>query len=164
VRLLTLAALFAVLAICVVGYAPANDEKQTRVQGRTVFQWHRVAVHRRVERDEARTKAGKAVRLSRHLMRVNRRLAGRDSVLTHPLEKGLLCIHGYEGAWTDPASPYYGGLQMDRDFQEAYGSEFLAYFGTANRWPVSVQIAVAIKAYISGRGYGPWPTRRYCGL
>ena len=53
---------------------------------------------------------------------------------------------------------------MDLDFQRAYGRDYLRYFGTADRWPMSVQVAVAIRGYIS-RGFTPWPnTRRMCGL
>ena len=33
--------------------------------------------------------------------------------LNPPHKSQWLCIHGYEGSWTDPNSPYYGGLQMD---------------------------------------------------
>ena len=45
---------------------------------------------------------------------------------------------------------------MDLDFQRAYGRDYLRYFGTADRWPMSVQVAVAIRGYIS-RGFTPWP-------
>lgn len=85
---------------------------------------------------------------------------------THYLETGMLCIHGHEGSWdSNTGNGYYGGMQMDTSFQKTYGREFYDAFGTANNWPVSVQIAVAIKAYLSGRGYGPWPnTRRMCGI
>ena len=38
---------------------------------------------------------------------------------------------------------------MDLDFQRAYGRDYLSYFGTADRWPMSVQVAVAIRGYIS---------------
>jgi hypothetical protein len=39
------------------------------------------------------------------------------------------------------------------------------YYGTADHWPPAVQIAVAIRAYASGRGFYPWPnTARACGL
>ena len=38
---------------------------------------------------------------------------------------------------------------MDLDFQRAYGRDYLRYFGTADRWPMSVQLAVAIRGYIS---------------
>src|SRR5215471_18639237 len=32
-----------------------------------------------------------------------------------------MCIHRYEGSWTDPNAPFWGGLQMDESFQKAYG-------------------------------------------
>ena len=76
-----------------------------------------------------------------------------------------MCIHKYEGSWNDPNGPYYGGLQMDLGFQQAYGPEFLKAFGTADHWPPAVQVAVAMRAYLSGRGFWPWPTTaRMCGL
>lgn len=80
------------------------------------------------------------------------------------------CIHRYEGSWTDPASPYYGGLQEDLGFQQTYGPEFLARWGTADHWPVWAQITAARRARdgyagYGPRGYGPWPnTARWCGL
>lgn len=73
------------------------------------------------------------------------------------------CIHEHEGAWNavNPAG-YYGGLQMDMDFQRAYGSEFLARWGTAEKWPVWAQLKAAERAY-AVRGFDPWPTYyRYC--
>jgi hypothetical protein len=98
--------------------------------------------------------------------RVSRSLAmHQPSYGTSALERGFLCIHSHEGSWTDPNAPFYGGLQMDNGFQATYGDWALRAFGTADRWPVSVQIAVAIRAYVSGRGFGPWPnTRRMCGI
>jgi hypothetical protein len=76
-----------------------------------------------------------------------------------------LCIHRYEGSWTDDGSPYYGGLQMDMDFMESYGADLLKSKGTANNWTPLEQMWVAEKAYQSGRGFYPWPnTARYCGL
>ncbi|HEY7415093.1 MAG TPA: hypothetical protein VH593_07865, partial [Ktedonobacteraceae bacterium] len=42
-----------------------------------------------------------------------------------------LCIHRYEGSWTDPNAPYYGGLQMDYEFMSTYGSRLLREKGTA---------------------------------
>jgi hypothetical protein len=81
------------------------------------------------------------------------------------LWRSFLCIHRYEGAWDDGGGPYYGGLQMDYAFQAAYGPEFLRAYGTADNWPPAIQITVAMRAYLSGRGFGPWPnTRRLCGL
>ena len=81
------------------------------------------------------------------------------------LWRAFLCIHRYEGAWNDHGAPYWGGLQMDYGFQVTYGREYLRAFGTADHWPPSLQIAVAIRAYLSGRGFSPWPnTARRCGL
>jgi hypothetical protein len=93
--------------------------------------------------------------------------AVRDARGTNPhsLVRAFTCIHRYEGSWTDGGAPYYGGLQMDLQFQRAYGREFLRAFGTAENWPPSLQIAVAIKGYLAGRGFHPWPvTARRCGL
>ncbi len=76
-----------------------------------------------------------------------------------------LCIHRYEGSWTDPNAPYYGGLQMDMSFQRAYGWNLLQRKGTADNWSPLEQMWVAERAYASGRGFYPWPnTARYCNL
>jgi hypothetical protein len=121
---------------------------------------------RRLERI-VRREVTRAERNERSLRRARHnftRALGTSPFGTHPLEVGFLCIHRYEGSWRDPGLPYFGGLQMDLDFQRAYGREYLRHFGTADRWPVSVQLAVAIHGWIH-RGYSPWPnTRRSCGL
>ena len=76
-----------------------------------------------------------------------------------------LCIHRYEGSWSDPNAPYYGGLQMDMTFQRTYGWNLLQRKGTADNWSPLEQMWVAERAYASGRGFYPWPnTARYCGL
>ena len=75
------------------------------------------------------------------------------------------CIHRWEGSWTDPNSPYYGGLQMDLTFQRAYGPSLLRHKGTANHWAPYEQMWVAERALKAGRGFHPWPlTARRCGL
>ena len=75
------------------------------------------------------------------------------------------CIHRWEGSWTDPNSPYYGGLQMDLAFQRAYGLRLLRHKGTANHWAPYEQMWVAERALKAGRGFYPWPlTARRCGL
>lgn len=94
------------------------------------------------------------------------------------VKSGLLCIHSYEGSWTDPNPPYWGGLQMDMNFQNAYGyriigknhpawrhkESFVAKWGTADHWPVWAQIAAGRHGYYA-RGWSPWPnTARACGL
>jgi hypothetical protein len=82
------------------------------------------------------------------------------------LEAAFACIHRYEGSWSaNTGNGYYGGLQMDWTFMRTYGAEFLRAFGTADRWPAGVQLAVAMRAYLAGRGFWPWPTSaRLCGL
>jgi hypothetical protein len=82
-----------------------------------------------------------------------------------PHERDWLCIHGHEGAWTDPAAPYYGGLQMDIEFQREWGPDLLARKGTADNWTPLEQMWVAERARRSGLGFTPWPnTARACGL
>jgi hypothetical protein len=81
-----------------------------------------------------------------------------------PHLRQLLCIHRYEGSWTDAGAPYYGGLQMDVGFQSAYGGWLLRRKGTADRWTPLEQIWTAEKA-LKSRGFYPWPnTARACGL
>jgi hypothetical protein len=126
--------------------------------------WQRTAVKRAQLGDWLQRKLTARVLEVRSLHRAIRRFSAHDTVLTDPRERNFLCIHGFEGAWNDPGSPYWGGLQMDLEFQRTYGPEFYRAWGTADHWPVSVQIAVAMRAYLS-RGYWPWPnTARYCGL
>jgi hypothetical protein len=102
-----------------------------------------------------------------------------NEMFRHPsyIVRGLFCIHHYEGSWTDPGSPYWGGLQMDLSFQRTYGwirvakhtpnahkIYFLDKWGTADRWPVWAQLVAGLHGYFS-RGWDPWPnTARYCGL
>src|SRR5258705_12207143 len=76
-----------------------------------------------------------------------------------------LCIHRFEGSWTDPNPPYYGGLQMNLSFQQAYGGGLLSRKGAANRWTPLEQMWAAERAPRSGRGFFPWPkTTRSCGI
>jgi len=74
------------------------------------------------------------------------------------------CIHRFEGSWTDPDPPYFGGLQMDLGFQRTYAPRLLRTKGTADHWTPLEQIWTAEKAAKS-RGFNPWPnTARSCGL
>lgn len=77
-----------------------------------------------------------------------------------------ICIHEHEGAWDATGGTYWGGLQMDVGFMTTYGRDMIAkYGGWANLWSPRDQIVVAIRAYDSGRGFGPWPnTRIMCGV
>lgn len=86
-----------------------------------------------------------------------------------PALAGLRCIHHYEGPWnavSDSSPTYHGGLQMDRAFERAYGSDVLgAHAGLdAESWSPHDQLMVAMRAYRS-MGYSPWPnTAAACGL
>jgi hypothetical protein len=89
----------------------------------------------------------------------------RASAQNPPHKRQWLCIHRYEGSWTDPNPPYYGGLQMDLGFQRTYGRGLLSRKGTANHWTPLEQMWAAERAHRAGRGFYPWPnTARYCGL
>lgn len=93
-------------------------------------------------------------------------VASNGSSAASQLVRDFACIHTYEGAWNaNTGNGYYGGLQMDMEFMRAYGREFLTAYGTADRWPVAVQMTVAMRAYLAGRGFYPWPhSARLCGL
>jgi Transglycosylase-like domain len=78
-----------------------------------------------------------------------------------------ICIHNHEGAWNaNTGNGYYGGLQMDITFQNAYGRDMIRkYGGYAHTWSPRDQMIVAERAHDSGRGFGPWPnTGRMCGV
>jgi len=127
--------------------------------------WQRVMGVRR-SHVLARSLSSRSIRRLQHLDGVWRR---REHAAYHraknPPEKGAwMCIHRYEGSWSDAGAPYYGGLQMDISFQQAYGGWLLARKGTANHWTPLEQIWTAEKAR-RARGFYPWPnTARYCGL
>ena len=96
---------------------------------------------------------------SRFVIRVRR------AAQNPPHRREWLCIHRYEGSWRDPNPPYYGGLQMDVQFQQTYGGAIFRRKGTADHWTPLEQMWTAERAHRSGRGFYPWPnTARYCGL
>ena len=88
----------------------------------------------------------------------------RDRV---PLYEEFMCIASHEsGARWDIATGngYYGGLQMDRQFQQTYAPRLYRAKGTADRWNAAEQIRAAARA-VESRGFTPWPnTARMCGL
>jgi hypothetical protein len=74
------------------------------------------------------------------------------------------CIHSHEGSWSDPNAPYWGGLQMDMNFQAAYGPWLLKHEGTANHWTPLQQIWTGVRAW-RVRGFEPWSTTAHaCGV
>lgn len=87
---------------------------------------------------------------------------------TIPHLRAWRCIYRYENAghgWhANTGNGYFGGLQMDIDFQRTYGPKLLRRKGTADRWTPVEQMLVAERAW-RDRGFAPWPTTAsLCGL
>jgi hypothetical protein len=97
--------------------------------------------------------------------RWQRRAAAARRQAQHPPHlAAFMCIHRFEGSWTDTGAPFWGGLQMNYGFQASYGGWLLRSKGTADHWSPLEQIWTAEKA-VRSRGFYPWPnTARYCGL
>jgi hypothetical protein len=90
--------------------------------------------------------------------------ASRRQAQNPPHYAAFMCIHHFEGSWSDSGAPFWGGLQMNYGFQATYGGWLLRTKGTADHWTPLEQIWVAERAAKS-RGFYPWPnTARYCGL
>jgi hypothetical protein len=131
------------------------------------WRWQTLTMHSRT------SSSGAAWRRHNYRFRLHvlhgwrRRAAVAWRVALHPPNMGSWeCIHQGEGAWrSNTGNGYYGGLQMDVEFQRTYAPTFLVRKGTADRWSRLEQIWVAERARRSGRGFGPWPnTARMCGL
>lgn len=140
--------------------------KQIRSHRANAWHWQRVMGKRRTPADHGERRTTSVTKLTwmRNIWRT-RATRVRKSARRVPNRGAWLCIHRHEGSWTDPRSPYYGGLQMDIGFQRAYGRYLLRRKGTANRWKPLEQMWTAEKARRSGRGFHPWPnTARRCGL
>jgi hypothetical protein len=105
-------------------------------------------------------------RAAKALVDVSRHVTRLSLVGPAWLTGAFMCIHHYEGAWSDrTGNGYYGGLQMDSTFMERYGADFLHRYGTADHWPAWAQIQASVRAYQSGRGFWPWPhSAAACGL
>jgi hypothetical protein len=90
--------------------------------------------------------------------------AARRRASNPPELHAWYCIHHYEGRWTDPNAPYWGGLQMDYNFQSAYGAWLLKHKGTADHWAPLAQIWAAVRAW-RVRGFEPWSSSAHaCGV
>jgi hypothetical protein len=130
---------------------------------------HRVRWQLYLREHRATTQLGRRVRrLRARLLELQQQLerARHVQAVAPAHYQEWLCIHRYEGAWdANTGNGYYGGLQMDVEFQRAYGPELLQAKGTADHWTPLEQMQVAERAYQSGRGFYPWPnTARMCGL
>lgn len=78
-----------------------------------------------------------------------------------------MCIaqHESHATWdVSTGNGYYGGLQMDRQFQQYYAPDLYRTKGTADNWTAEEQMLTAERAR-EDRGFSPWPnTARMCGL
>jgi Transglycosylase-like domain len=178
--------LLAALAVALVPQATAREQRPSRLQhaDRAVL----FDLLRRIEttRDEAwrwqrvmsrppTPYSGDVVRIQsvayrRWVLQLwrQRALEARREALHPPHRRQWLCIYGYENGgygWSaHTGNGYYGGLQMDLEFQATYGRQYLHRFGTADHWTPLVQMWVAERAFRT-RGFEPWPnTARSCGL
>jgi hypothetical protein len=132
--------------------------KLTRRLRAATWRWEAVIGHRR-SRLHVPLDTSRAFRYWSRRARTIRRIAARP-----PHRRSWLCIHRYEGSWRDSDDPYWGGLQMDRGFMQAYAPRLLLRRGWANRWSPIEQMWVAEHAH-RGRGFTPWPSSaRFCGL
>ena len=97
-----------------------------------------------------------------------KRLARRTvtRLAQHPPQlHAWLCIHRYEGSWTDTGDPYWGGLQMDISFQRTYGGWLYRHKGTADHWTPLEQIWTAVRAaHDPGLLALAQHRERFCGL
>lgn len=146
-----------------------SESIQPLYQGRPIRWWAYRAVRNRREANQQRRNSMARARTIRRLQTVVR---GKLAYPTgHWLDGAFLCIHRFErnptqGWQTDTGNGYRGGLQMDWSFSSTYGPAWArrAFGANPARWPASVQISAAIRAWTT-RGFGPWPnTRRMCGL
>jgi hypothetical protein len=144
------------------------DKPQTHM-GLTAQQWHKKFVTDRKARVKQAGNLGDKVRSLREKVSTLRAVLKQNNgpySSRPPHYNEWICIHGGEGAWnSNTGNGYYGGLQMDMQFQRTYGWNLLMTKGTANNWTPLEQMWVAEKAWASGRGFYPWPnTARHCGL
>lgn len=164
-------ALSALSLLCATSTAHATtklEKFQKKTDSLIASTWHRQIVMGEpltpTTRSYRRTRSTKyAAWVYHHWKRVNWKVIQQFRAV--PLRGSWRCIHQYEGSWNDRGAPYYGGLQMNITFQNHYGHYLLRTKGTADRWTPLEQMWVATKAYMSGRGFYPWPnTARACGL
>jgi len=132
----------------------------------TTWRWQRVMGERLARSSTTyRTDPSRRYKLWVRALWRSRALGAHRRAVKPPHYGTWLCIHRYEGAWTDGGGPYYGGLQMDIGFQMRYGRGLFARKGTADHWTPLEQIWTAERALQAGRGFWPWPnTARACGV
>lgn len=157
----------------------AQPEVRAQSQARAIRYWSGVASHAQAatkhwltivrgtppRQSVARHRTLSAQAAQRVARVWHRRAVAAWRVAHHPPRlQAWNCIHHYEGSWTDPNAPYWGGLQMDYSFQNAYGHWLLQHRGTADHWTRLQQIWAGVRAW-RVRGFSPWPnTARACGV
>lgn len=120
--------------------------------------------------DARKAQLARLTTISEWLARRTERIRPRERPLSERLRHydELTCIAGHEshGVWDiSTGNGYYGGLQMDRQFQRTYAPGLYRTKGTADNWTREEQMRAATRAIDSGRGFHPWPnTARMCGL
>jgi len=141
--------------------------RKIRALRRETWRWQRL-MHVPLTRPTRTAERSESLAFQRWVLRSWRQKAGKMRWRAHHPRRleAWLCIHRHEGPWNaNTGNGYYGGLQMDVQFQRTYGADLVRRKGLAHRWGYLEQIWVAERAYRSGRGFYPWPnTARYCGL
>lgn len=169
---ISLVSLYLLVLSLAVATAKSSPDRRTRIE-RHVTRTIVATQHRQLVigvRPSPTRYEYKTTRSVAYLRWLARRWDQRAETVYHafvnpPHRRGWLCIHHFEGSWSDAWDPYWGGLQMDRSFMRSYAPRVLLRRGWANVWTPLEQMWVAERAHRSGRGYGPWPnTARSCGL
>jgi len=161
----TAAALLAAVACCSSWATPSVEGEPSVVPAEADRAADPPASPSQFQGRSAEWRAHRATHWKRRVLKHRRANRQRLQLGASGVARGLLCIHSFEGSWTDGGAPFWGGLQMDAGFQRTYAPELVNALGTADNWPPFLQVAVAMRAYYSGRGFGPWPnTRRMCGV
>lgn len=190
-RRTTIAALAALLLAAPAGAAPKHQQRGTSAElrdrqarvvrrverAKTMIRWferhhHGKTIawlrrHPRALRD-VNVARQRVIRGRAELERIRALLRKRETPARPRHYREWLCIYSHENGgygWTaHTGNGYYGGLQMDREFQQTYGASLYASKGTADRWTSLEQMWVAERAWRT-RGFYPWPTTaRMCGL
>jgi hypothetical protein len=172
-------AVFLILLVLLGLFAPSADAREkernlvpydpylvadTRAYRRETWRWQDVMSKRRTSASRGELDASHRYREWVNGLWKQRAATARTRAHHPPRYQEWMCIHRYEGGWSLIDGPYYGGLQMNMEFQRTYGPALLRRKGTADRWSPLEQIWVAERAYHE-LGYQPWPnTARMCGL
>jgi Transglycosylase-like domain len=124
-----------------------------------------LATHARPHAQALRATVTRLERVVGLLSRVRR--AERPLSATVPHYEAFTCIAEHEsgGRWDiSTGNGYYGGLQMDRQFQQTYAPGLYRVKGTADNWTREEQMRAAARA-VRSRGFSPWSTTAsMCGL